>query len=178
MRERIAALVGCAALACLTGSARGQPGDAKKDKAAVDKPGPTLKDVYKKHFLIGMAGDLPRNYSEEELGLVKGHFNVVTPENCMKPGPVHPREGTWRFERPDALVRWCAANRIAVHGHTLVWHAQTNDWFFRGGDKAAVKRRLKGHISTLVGRYRGKVRGWDVVNEAINDVGNARTAQS
>jgi GH35 family endo-1,4-beta-xylanase len=96
----------------------------------------------------------------------------------MKPGPVHPAEDTWRFERPDALVQWCADNKIAVHGHTLVWHAQTNDWFFQGGDKATVTRRLKDHITTLVGRYKGKLRGWDVVNEANNDGGNAQTAQT
>ena len=146
--------------------------------AAVDQHGPTIKDAYKDHFLIGMAGDLPGNYSDQELGLVKENFNIVTPENCMKPAPVHPSEDTWRFERPDALVNWCADNNIAIHGHTLVWHAQTNNWFFRDGDKAAVTQRMKDHISTLVGRYKGKIRSWDVVNEAINDGGNAQTAQT
>ena len=136
--------------------------------------GPSIKDAYKDHFLIGMAGDIPRNYADQELGLVKDNFNVVTPENCMKPANIHPRADTWRFERSDALVKWCADNQLAVHGHTLVWHAQTNDWFFRDGDKAAVTQRLKEHIRTLVGRYKGKVRSWDVVNEAINDLGNAQ----
>ena len=75
-------------------------------------------------------------------------------------------------------MKWCADNNIAIHGHTLVWHAQTNDWFFRDGDKATVTQRLKDHISTLVGRYKGKIRSWDVVNEAINDGGNAQTAQT
>jgi GH35 family endo-1,4-beta-xylanase len=140
--------------------------------------GPAIKDVYKNHFLIGMAGDIPGNYSPEEVDLVKGHFNVVTPENCMKPGPVHPGEDKWSFERPDALVKWCAENKIAVHGHTLVWHAQTNNWFFTGGDKEVVTRRMKDHITTLVGRYKGKIQGWDVVNEAINDNGNAETAKA
>jgi GH35 family endo-1,4-beta-xylanase/enterochelin esterase-like enzyme len=154
-----------------------EPGQGKA-APAVNPHGPTLKEVYKNHFLIGMAGDLPGNYSAEELGLVKGHFGIVTPENCMKPGPVHPSEDTWRFERPDALVSWCADNNMAIHGHTLVWHSQTNPWFFRDGDKAAVTQRLKDHIRTLVGRYKGKIRGWDVVNEAINDGGNAQTAQT
>ena len=113
-----------------------------------------------------------------EKGLVKENFNIVTPENCMKPGPVHPGENSRSFKRADALVKWCADNKIAVHGHTLVWHAQTNPWFFRDGDKAKVTKRLKDHISTLVGRYKGKIRGWDVVNEAINDGGNAQTAQT
>lgn len=140
--------------------------------------GLTIKDVYKNHFLIGMAGDIPGNYSDEELGLVKGHFDAVTPENCMKPARVHPSEDTWQFERSDALVKWCADNNLAIYGHTLVWHAQTNNWFFRDGDKEVVTRRMKDHISTLVGRYKGKIRGWDVVNEAINDGGNDQTART
>src|SRR5262249_10737098 len=69
-------------------------------------------------------------------------------------------------------------NGLAIHGHTLVWHAQTNNWFFRDADKAAITRRMKDHISTLVGRYKGKIRGWDVVNEAIADGGNAETART
>lgn len=138
----------------------------------------TIKDVYKNHFLIGTAGDIPGNYSDEELALVAGHFNIVTPENCLKPGPVHPAADSWRFERPDALVNWCADHKIAVHGHTLVWHAQTGNWFFGDGDKEAVTRRLRDHITTLVGRYKGKIQGWDVVNEAINDRGDAETART
>ncbi len=144
----------------------------------VDQHDLTIKQAYKDYFLIGMAGDLPGRYTEEELALVREHFDIATPENCMKPGPIHPGQDVWRFERSDALVQWCVANDIAIHGHTLVWHAQTNDWFFRDGDKAAVTQRMKDHISTLVGRYKGKIRSWDVVNEAINDGGNARTAQT
>ncbi len=93
--------------------------------AAVAHDGPSIKDAYKDHFLIGMAGDIPRNYSDQELGLVQDNFNVVTPENCMKPANIHPRADTWRFERADALVNWCEGKHIAVHGHTLVWHAPT-----------------------------------------------------
>jgi GH35 family endo-1,4-beta-xylanase len=136
--------------------------------AAVEH-GPVIKDVYQKHFLIGTAGDFPDNYSDAERALATAHFNALTPENCMKPALVHPREDIWRFERPDALVRFCEENGLAVYGHTLVWHAQTNDWFFRGGDKAVVTERLRNHIHTLVGRYKGRIQGWDVVNEAISD---------
>lgn len=154
------------------------PASAANSAPAVDQQGPNIKDAYKSLFLIGMAGDLPGNYSDQEMGLVKENFSIVTPENCMKPAPVHPSENSWRFERPDALVKWCADNNTAIHGHTLVWHAQTNNWFFRDGDKAVVTQRMKDHISTLVGRYKGKILSWDVVNEAINDGGNAQTAQT
>src|SRR5687767_11642577 len=125
MNAPISAVVGFAILVGLAGPALGQPGGGKKDDGAAKQPAPTLKETYKKHFLIGMAGDLPGNYSAAELNLAKGHFDVLTPENCMKPGPVHPAEDKWSFERPDALMKWCAENKIAVFGHTLVWHSQT-----------------------------------------------------
>ena len=184
MSKRSLVLMGCAVLAFPAAAAMAQPGDEKTEKAAEksaaasDRHGPALKDVYKDHFLIGTAGDLPGNYSDDELNIVKENFNVLTPENCLKPGPVHPREETWSFERADALVKWCTDNGIAIHGHTLVWHSQTNNWFFDDGDKARVIERMKDHIGTLVGRYKGKIQGWDVVNEAINDGGNEQTGKT
>ena len=170
----IAVITGLIAIA--VGAA--EPASRPASSPAVDQHGPTIKDACKDLFRIGMAGDLPGNYSEAELALVKENFNVVTPENCMKPALVHPDEETWRFERPDALVNWCQKNHIAVHGHTLVWHHQNNDWFFRDDDKAAVTRRLKDHVATLLRRYKGKVQSWDVVNEAINDGGNRQSAET
>jgi len=151
---------------------------AQTTAPAVDQHGPTIKETYAKYFLIGTAGDVPGNYSDAEKALIKENFGIVTPENCMKPAPVHPSEDTWSFERPDALVKWCAENNILVHGHTLVWHGQTNNWFFDGGDKEVVTKRLHDHISTLVGHYKGKILSWDVLNEAIADGGNEQTAQT
>jgi hypothetical protein len=102
-----------------------------------------IKDAYKDAYLIGMAGDLPGRYSEEERSLAAEHFNAITPENCMKPERVHPEENVWRFERPDALVQWADDHKMAIHGHTLVWHAQTGNWFFRDGDKATTPTDLR-----------------------------------
>lgn len=155
-----------------------RPASAPSTAPMVDQHGPAVKDTYRNHFLIGTAGDVPGRYSDLEMGLIKENFNIVTPENCMKPALIHPSEDTWRFERSDALVKWCEDNRIAVHGHTLVWHSQTGNWFFRDADKAKITQRLRDHIGTLVGRYKGKVRSWDVVNEAISDRGDSQTAQT
>ena len=157
------------ALVCVAAEPTSKPAAAPTTAPAVPQTGPVIRDVYQKHFLIGTAGDFPGNYSDIEKALARDHFNVVTPENCMKPAVVHPQEDTWRFERSDALVKFCEENGLAIHGHTLVWHAQTGDWFFSGGDKAVITERLRNHIHTLVGRYKGKLQGWDVVNEAISD---------
>ena len=138
-----------------------------------------LKQVYAGKFLVGTAGDL-KGYSDAELANIKTQYDILTPENCMKPQPTHPSEDTYNFTIPDAMVEWCQLNGIKVWGHTLLWHAQTGRWFFQGTDGQPATRelamvRLKKHIFTLVGRYKGRVIGWDVVNEAIADSGAGET---
>jgi len=98
----------------------------------------------------------------------------------MKPQPTHPAENTFNWTTPDAMVQWCQDNNIKVWGHCLAWHSQTANWFFQGTNGQPVTRelameRLKNHILTEVGRYKGRIYGWDVVNEAINDNGNNET---
>ena len=139
-----------------------------------------LKDAYAGKFLIGAANDL-RYCSDAELANIKANYNVITPENCMKPQPIHPSEDRYNWTTPDALVKWCQDNNIKVWGHTLCWHSQTGRWFFEpGADDQPMTRelamaRLKNHIMTVVGHYKGRVIGWDVVNEAINDGGSGET---
>ena len=137
-----------------------------------------LKDAYRDVFLIGSALDFrrPDEFDATELELITAQFNVLTPENSMKPGPVHPQEDTWNWTQPDALVKFCGEKGLRTIGHCLAWHSQTNPWFFEGGDRDVVLRRLQTHIHTLVGRFKGRMRGWDVVNEAINDGGDPTTA--
>jgi GH35 family endo-1,4-beta-xylanase len=137
-----------------------------------------IKDAFEDSFLVGMAGDLPSRYSDDELQLAAEHFAAITPENCMKPERTHPAEERWQFERSDALVEWAKTNGMTIHGHTLVWHAQTPNWFFEGGDPDTIRQRMKDHIETLVGRYKGQLQSWDVVNEAIGDGGNSETAKT
>jgi endo-1,4-beta-xylanase len=135
----------------------------------------SLKDAFSKDFLIGSAlgSRLPDCYAPSELDLIKAQFNCATPEWCMKPKPLQPKEGVWHFDDADAYVAFCKQNHIAAFGHTLVWHEDCPDWFFVDGDKPAsrelVLKRLRTHIETVLTRYRGKIRGWDVVNEAISD---------
>jgi endo-1,4-beta-xylanase len=162
-------------------STTAEPGEAKPAAAQVPLvPDAGLKDAYAGKFLIGCAGDIPGRYTEAELANIKANYNIVTPENSMKPQPTHPSEDTYSFATPDALVKWCQENSIKVWGHTLLWHAQTGRWFFEGTNGQPATRelaleRLKTHIMTVVGRYKGRVSGWDVVNEAINDGGSGET---
>ena len=92
----------------------------------------------------------------------------------MKWGPIEPREGEWQWTGPDRLVEFGAAHGMTVVGHTLVWHSQTPRWLFVDEQNAPVSKerllkRIETHIQTLVGRYKGRVAIWDVVNEAIDE---------
>ena len=151
---------------------------AGRASAAVPAEEPYLKDAYRNIFLIGSALDFrrPDEFDATELDIIKSQFNVLTPENSMKPGSVHPQEDTWNWTQPDALVSFCGANNMKVVGHCLAWHSQTGPWFFENATRDLALERLRNHIHTLVGRYKGKMFGWDVVNEAINDGGDDTTA--
>ena len=164
------------ALSLAAGDPNAPPAD--QAKAAASTKG--LKDAFLEKFLIGTAAD-PGNYSDAELANIKANYNVMTPENCMKPANIHPAEDRYNWTNPDILVKFCEDNKMKVHGHTLAWHSQTGRWFFDpGADGQPVTRelameRLEKHISTVVGRYKGRIMSWDVVNEAINDGGNGQT---
>jgi endo-1,4-beta-xylanase len=131
-----------------------------------------LKAAYGDYLQIGCAvgGSLPGSLNPAETELVTRHFNVLTPENCMKPGLIQPEPGRFDFAAPDALLRFASERGMNVVGHTLVWHNQTAAWMYAPGiGKSEAVRQLEEHIHQVVGRYRGKLQGWDVVNEALTD---------
>jgi endo-1,4-beta-xylanase len=101
-------------------------------------------------------------------------FNAITPENAMKWGPVHPTEDGWRFDPADRLVEFAEAHGLQVHGHTLVYHDQLPRWVDPGMSRRRMAGALALHVETLVGRYRGRVAAWDVVNEAVATRGGLR----
>jgi endo-1,4-beta-xylanase len=115
---------------------------------------------------------LPASLDAAERALLARHFNVLTPENCMKPGPIHPTPERFEFAMSDALVQFAAERDLPVVGHCLCWHQQSPDWMFAAGiGRRAALAQLRQHIHGVAGRYRGRLLGWDVVNEAIADDG-------
>jgi endo-1,4-beta-xylanase len=143
---------------------------------------PTLKDAFHDDFLVGTALGTKQIMGEEPaaMELAAREFRAITPENCLKWALVHPEPDEYDFEAPDKFVAWGEANGMFIVGHTLVWHNQTPAWAFAGVDGKPLDRetalaRLRSHIDTVVGRYKGRIHGWDVVNEAIDDEGRLRT---
>jgi endo-1,4-beta-xylanase len=141
-----------------------------------------LKDAYKDFFPVGVAV-APRNLTGPEAELIVKQFNSITPENAMKMGPIHPEPDRYAWEAPDAIVAFAQQHGMKVRGHTLCWHNQTPKWFFTDEAGKQVSRevlleRLKQHIADVVGRYKGRIYAWDVVNEAVPDTGTAIYRQS
>ncbi len=119
-----------------------------------------------------VGGTLPGSLSPSERTLLVQHFNVLTPENCMKPGPIRPQRERFDFSAGDALVDFAHAQRMAVVGHCLCWHQQCPDWLLsKGVGREAGLAQLREHIHAVAGHYGGRLQGWDVVNEAIADDG-------
>jgi endo-1,4-beta-xylanase len=145
---------------------------------------PALKDVFKNHFLIG--GALNRRVVTRRdpgaAAIVEKHFSTATAENDLKWQRIHPWNNRYNWEPADSYVAFCEKNQIVSIGHCLVWHSQVPRWVFRddsGNDltRDALLARMKDHIMTVVGRYKGRIKGWDVVNEALNENGKLRNSQ-
>lgn len=150
---------------------------------AVQTDIPALREALADDFPVGTAVGT-QDLAGAPAELLARHFSMITPENALKPTSVQPHEGEFTFDRADELLDFAVAHGLAVHGHTLVWHRSTPDWFFRApdgrelgqspADQALLLARLETHIRTvathLQDRYgdRNPVRSWDVVNEAID----------
>lgn len=147
---------------------------------AADSPA-ALKDVAPPGLKIGVAVNQALSDERDAAGaaVVVRQFNAISPENVLKWEKVHPAAARYDFTPADRYVEFGRSHGMFVVGHVLLWHQQTPAWVFAGEAGAAVTReallaRLKEHITTVVGRYRGRIGGWDVVNEALDDDGTLR----
>lgn len=131
----------------------------------------SLCKTYKEYFPIGAAVNSFSINTHKEL--IVNHFSGITPENQMKPQFVHPAEHLYDFEQGDIIADFAEENNLLLRGHTLIWHNQTPDWFFKDGDgpvsRSLALKRMKEHIYTVMGHYKGRTYAWDVVNEAVSD---------
>jgi endo-1,4-beta-xylanase len=172
------ALTGIFMAALLTGCATGGGSHSK----------PALKAAYKDDFKIGVAINERQITGEDTNGvaIIKNQFNAISPENALKWASLHPNPGPdgYDFTLADQYVEFGERNHMFVIGHTLVWHNQTPQWVFQdengrmlnrtnAADRELLLQRMHDHIQTVVGRYKGRIKVWDVVNEALNDSSNA-----
>ncbi|MEV5414068.1 endo-1,4-beta-xylanase [Thermopolyspora sp. NPDC052614] len=121
----------------------------------------------------------PFTFDHTYRGVLAEHFSSLTPENQLKWEFVHPERHKYNFGPADAIVRFAQRHGQKVRGHTLLWHSQNPAWLNEGNFSAEELRKiLKEHIFTVVGRYRGKIHQWDVANEIFDGDGNYRTSEN
>jgi len=128
-----------------------------------------------KHDVTGMIS----NDQTAHWDRVVKNFDCVVAENCMKCEVIHPEEGIYDFTLADEFVDKALASGLKVHGHCLIWHSQCAKWFHfdKEGNLVSpevLKKRMREHINTIVGHFKGRVSSWDVVNEAFEDDGSPR----
>ncbi len=139
---------------------------------------PSLSEHFLGDFLIGTAlgSEHLKGTDTAANQLITSQFNALTPENDMKWMHIHPGPDSFNFELPDRLVQLATEHNMLPVGHTLVWHSQLADWVGEVKDSSAMAQVIQHHIAKIVGRYKGRIKAWDVVNEALNEDGTLRSS--
>ncbi len=128
-----------------------------------------LAATHPRKLRIGAAiayGTLVTDLEYRKLAL--GEFNMLTPENGMKPQFVHPTRDVYVFTEMDTLVDSAQKNGLLVHGHALVYAKSNPEWMAKA-PKEERRKIMLDHIAEVVGHFKGKVAEWDVVNEPLSN---------
>ncbi|MBB4638483.1 endo-1,4-beta-xylanase [Longimicrobium terrae] len=169
---------GALAAVLLPAALAAQPG--RMEPPAPVSSFPSLKAAYP-GLRMGTTLNLDEVYGRDLRGgeIIRHHFSAISPENLLKWESAQPQPGRFAFEAADRYVELGERNGQFIVGHALVWHSQTPAWVFQNADGSPASRdtllaRMRNHIHTVVGRYRGRIGGWDVVNEALDEDGTLR----
>ncbi len=136
----------------------------------------SLKEAAGDRMLIGTAV-MSHEFNNPALAkVIAEQFSCMTPGNETKPDALQRVKGKFTFDRADKIIEFAQANNMKVIGHTLLWHSQSPRWLFETEDGKPLSREealenLKTHIQTVLKHFKGKIKGWDVVNEAVADGG-------
>lgn len=126
-------------------------------------------------FFIGMAIKASQLTSGSPYDIIlKNEFSSISAEYEMKMDQISTASGVYNWTVADKIVAYGNANAINVHGHALVWHNSVPTWLKNySGTDAEFAAEVKKYITDVVTHYAGKVKSWDVVNEAVDDNGGA-----
>lgn len=139
---------------------------------------PSLKSIFQGKFYMGAAISKEQiaGVNTSEILLLEEQFNSISPENDLKWERIHPDEDSFYFDIADKYVALGEKNDMNIVGHALIWHSQLAPWMHNIKDSLTMAHHVENHINTIVGRYKGKIDTWDVVNEALNEDGSLRAS--
>jgi len=92
---------------------------------------------------------------------------LVVGEGGLKWFDLRPSAEEFNFFDADKLLDFAQQNGMKMRGHTLVWYGAMPDWTKSISGASEALREMTQHIEKVVGRYKGRISSWDVVNEAI-----------
>jgi endo-1,4-beta-xylanase len=145
--------------------------ESRQASQSVDK----LFKAKGKHY-FGTCTDQGRLGSGKNAAIIEANFGQVTPENSMKWESLNPSKGTYSWGQADYLVNWATERNKTIRGHTFVWHSQLAGWVKQISDRNTLTKAIQDHITTVMTRYKGKIYGYDVINEMFNEDGSLRSS--
>jgi endo-1,4-beta-xylanase len=120
-----------------------------------------------KGMLFGSAAATYELRDADFTALLPREAAILVPEYEMKREVTEPAPGSFDFSGCDALLAFATAHGMKMRGHPLVWHWANPKWLEAAVRAKRDERLLTDYVTRLVGRYRGQIHSYDVVNEAL-----------
>lgn len=182
-RQRLKLLAGAASAALWGCSGGGGGSDMGPVTPSPTPPTPTgfqpsdglLRNTFRNNFTVGAAVQTSQVSNNSAISdIVTSQFNTIVSEFEMQPNIIAPTEGMFDFSAGDELVQYAEDNGLEIHGHSLLWHEITPDYFFEG-TRDEIKARLQNYVTTVVSHFRGKISVWYALNEVVDSTGVGTT---
>lgn len=121
-------------------------------------------------FAVG-TGDIVQDFTTK---IINENASILVAENCMKTVNLRPNKTFWNWSDVDNLVNYALEHKMQVKFHTLFWHVQNAAWISAFKTEKQASDFMEDHVKTILTRYKGKIRDYDVVNEMFNEDGSFR----
>jgi len=108
-------------------------------------------------------------FSNEEYIEAAKNFNMIVAENGCKLSAIQYKQGVYDYTDCDKHYELAISNNMEFRGHCLLWHSYPPSWFEKITSSEVMNTTIVEHITNVLTHYKGKIKIWDVVNEAIDD---------